>query len=121
MRQIIASFVLLSLAMTIYAQPSSPRKFRLDDPLRAAPPPLPVTSAKVRKVSDVYDVFLNTFGSPAEPQPKAGPPIPAQGVNTLGEVIDTAWYVGRHYFQPMTVEHLMRGPGNATHPAAGPA
>jgi hypothetical protein len=120
MRQIIASFVLLSFAVTIYAQPSSPGKFRLDDPLRAAPPPLPVTSAKVRKVSDVYDVFLNTFGSPAEPQPKAGPPIPAQGVNTLGEVIDTAWYVGRHYFQPMTVEDLMRGPGNATPPADGP-
>ena len=120
MRQIIASFVLLSFAVTIYAQPSSPRKFRLDDPLRVAPPPLPVTSAKVRKVSDVYDVFLNTFASPAEPQPKAGPPIPAQGVNTLGEVIDTAWYVGRHYFQPMTVEDLMRGPGNATPPADGP-
>jgi hypothetical protein len=120
MRQIIASFVLLSFAVTIYAQPSSPRKFRLDDPLRVAPPPLPVTSAKVRKISDVYDVFLNTFASPAEPQPKAGPPIPAQGVNTLGEVIDTAWYVGRHYFQPMSVEDLMRGPGNTTPPADGP-
>ena len=120
MRQIIALFVLLSFAMTMYAQPSSPGKFRLDDPLRVEPPPLPVTSAKVRNVSDVYDVFLNTFASPAEPQPKAGPPLPAQGVNTLGEVIDTAWYVGRHYFQPTSVEDLMRGPGNATPPADGP-
>ena len=119
MRLIVALLALLSLPITIYAQSSSPRKFRPDDPLRVEPPPLPVTSARVRKVSDVYDVFLNTFASPAKRQPKTGPPIPARAVNTLGEVTDPAWYVGRHYFQPMSVEELMRGPGNEKPPAEG--
>jgi len=119
MRQIIALLALLSLPITVFAQSSSPRKFLPDDPLLVEPPPLPVTSAKGRKVSDVYDVFLNTFTTPGERQPKKGPSIPALGVNTLGEVIDPAWYVGRHYFQPMTVEELVRGPGNETPPAAG--
>ena len=119
MRQIIALLALLSLPITVFAQSSSPRKFLPDDPLLVEPPPLPVTSAKGRKISDVYDVFLNTFTTPGERQPKKGPAIPALGVNTLGEVTDPAWYVGRHYFQPMSVEDLMRGPGNATPPAEG--
>jgi hypothetical protein len=113
-------FVLVSLPAAVYPQSASPRKFYPDDPLLSAPPPLPVTSARARKVSDIYDIFLNTFGSPAERQPKAGPPIRALGVNTLGEVIDTAWYVDRHYFHPMSLEELIRGPGNDTPPADGP-
>src|SRR5262245_21977303 len=101
-------------------QSGSPQSFRPDDPILTEPQPLPVTSATLRKISDVYDVFLNTFSSPAERQPKKGTPIPAQGVNTLGEVTDTAWYVGRHYFQPMSLEELVRGPGDAMPPAEGP-
>jgi len=119
MRQIIALLALLSLPITVFAQSSSPRKFLPDDPLPVEPPPVPVIAAKGRKVSDVYDVFLNTFTTPGERQPKEGPSIPALGVNTLGEVMDPAWYVGRHYFRPMTVEELLRGPGNETPPAAG--
>jgi hypothetical protein len=102
-----------------WAQSGSPGKFRPDDPILIEPQPFAVTSATLRKISDVYDVFLNTFSSPAERHPKKGAPIPAQGVNTLGEVTDTAWYVGRHYFQPMSLEELVRGPGDTTPPAEG--
>ena len=109
---------LLSLSPAIFAQPASTPKFRRDDPLFVMPAPLPV-SAKMRKISDVYDVFHNTLAQPGDRQPKSGPPIPARGVNTLGEVPDAAWYAGRHYFQPMSLEELTRGPGNETPPAEG--
>jgi hypothetical protein len=111
-------FTVLSLSPAIFAQPASTPKFRHDDPLFVMPAPLPV-SAQMRKISDVYDVFHNTLAHPGDRQPKSGPPIPARGVNTLGEVPDAAWYAGRHYFQPMSLEELTRGPGNEKPPAEG--
>ena len=96
------------------------QKFRADDPLGAEPKPRDVGALKSRKLSDYYDLFLHQFGKPGERQPepkKKQPPIRARGVNTLGEPIDRAWWEPRHYYRPMSIGELQRGPGDAAAPS----
>ena len=91
------------------------QKFYDDDPLREMPPSLEVNDVKARKLNDYYDLFENTFGSPAEQQPekeKGEPPqsIPASAVNTLGEVLDDpSWFINRIGSRTMTIDELVRG------------
>ena len=106
-------FVLLSLACAALAQP----KFYPDDPLDREPAPRNVDKVLNRKLSDYYDLFSHQFGKTGERQPKTGPPIPARAVNTLGEPMDGAWYVKRHYYRRMSPEELKRGPGGKNPPA----
>ncbi len=58
----------------------------------------------------------NIFGNPGERHPDVGV-IPAAGVNTLGEVPDSPWYVNRHAKSRLTKEKLIRGPGNNDPPS----
>jgi hypothetical protein len=91
-------------------------KFYPDDPLLREPPPLPVQDARARKVSDVYDLVSHVFATPGEKHsPTAA--IPARDVNTLGEVMDGAWYELRHYRQRMSIEQLTAGPGKTNEPS----
>ncbi len=99
---------LLPLLLSL-AAPAGARKFYDDDPLEKEPAPLNVAQAKSRKLNEYYDFFTHTFGRPGE-RNQPGAPIPAGGVNTLGEVPDGGWYVKRHYWHPMTTEELVRGP-----------
>jgi len=109
--------VLIGLAVLLaVAIPAGAGKFRSDDPIRKEPKPIPVKKAKFRKLSDYYDFFLNTFAPPGENQ-AGGKPIPAQNVNTLGEVPDGAWYVNRHGSSLMSLEELARGPETGKEPA----
>jgi hypothetical protein len=41
-------------------------------------------------------------------------------VNTLGEVPDSGWFTNRIGSRPMSIEELVRGPGDSHAPAAGP-
>src|SRR5512143_1296001 len=91
-------------------------KFYPDDPIGREPAPRRVEKAKRRKLSDIYDFFQNTFARPGEAQTH-GRPLPAQGVNTLGEVPDGAWYVNRHSRAPMVLEELTRGPSSGNPPS----
>jgi hypothetical protein len=93
------------------------QKFYPDDPLSAEPKPHDASNAISRKVSDYYDFFVQTFATQGEKHPP-GSYIPAQGVDTLGEPLEGAWYAKRHYYRPMTIEELVRGPGNDAAPAA---
>ena len=92
------------------------RKFYPDDPLPAFPPPRPVQTALNRQLSEYFDFFHNTFVQPGERHSKTKI-IPAQEVNTLGEVPDGAWYTNRHYQRRMSIAELVRGPGNENAPA----
>jgi hypothetical protein len=94
-------------------------KFYPDDPLRELPPPLPAKDVKPRKLNDFYDYLLNDFGKPGEHWERGQPGIPAKNVNTLGEVPEDDWYANRHYFRPMTLDELRRGPDRAGPPAPG--
>jgi hypothetical protein len=88
-------------------------KFYTDDPLLREPTPVRVEKIKSRKVNDYFDFFSNslvTVGERSTPVNR----IPAGGVNTLGEVMDGAWYVNRHYRKRMSIEELRRGPDGPT-------
>jgi hypothetical protein len=69
-----------------------------------------------RKFSDYFDFFYSSFGNPTGADPKA--PVPrAQAINTLDEAMDSAWWQRRHYYRPMTIEELVRGPGGDRPPS----
>jgi len=114
LHQLLAS--LAALALLLGPGSLSGRRFYPDDPLQAAPRPRPVTTALSRKLSEYYDFFSNTFAQPGERQAPARL-IPAQEVNTLGEVPDSSWYTNRHYRNPMSLEELARGAGGESAPS----
>jgi hypothetical protein len=94
------------------------RKFYDDDPLMREPPPIPVEKAKPRRISDIYDLFSHVLATPGEKQrPEA--PVGAKDINTLGEVLEGAWYEARHGRRRMSVAELVAGPGDSTPPAEG--
>lgn len=101
--RVLGQAVLLTVA-------SGAQTFYPDDPVWREPRPLPVNKILGRKLSDYYDFFWHTFATPGEKQPKRRNPIPARGVNTLGEVPDGAWYENRHGRTRMTLDQLRRGP-----------
>jgi len=88
--------------------------FYPDDPLIKEPAPLDVGKVLSRKLSDFYDFLQNDFARPGRHDKHTS----AQGVNTLGEPMDGAWYTHRHYFHPMSLEALKLGPDGRTPPAA---
>jgi len=98
----------------------SARKFYPDDPLAKEPPPANADKVVPRRISDAYDLFSNILLQRGEQKGKVGV-VPARAVNTLGEVPDSAWYTNRHYRHPMTIEELVRGPGDQNPPdTSGP-
>jgi hypothetical protein len=99
--------LLASLPPSLEAQ-----KFRADDPLEFELKPVPTVDAARRKMSDVYDFFTNTLNTPGELNRDVPDPIPARGVNTLGEPMQGAWWVKRHYYKPMSLDELVSGPGS---------
>lgn len=108
-------FALALAASLATAEMAAARKFYDDDPLEREPAPRDASKAARRKISDYFDFFQQTFAPAAELQKPGKSVIPAQAVNTLGEAMDGAWYTRRHYYRPMSIEELVRGPG------AGPA
>lgn len=110
MRQVAAILVLLGLWPT--GAPA--RKFYDDDPLIKEPPPRPVEAVR-RKLSDYYDILWHTLATPGERQhPRKR--IPAQGVNTLGDPMEGAWWERRHYWRRMSLEELAAGAGKDSAP-----
>lgn len=96
------------------------RKFYADDPLLVEPKPRDAGAPKNRKLSDIYDLFSHQFGNLGErqPDPKSGkPPIRAQGINTMEDPMEGAWWEKRHYYKRMSVAELRRGPGDTTPPS----
>jgi len=92
-------------------------KFYPDDPLQREPPSRDAGGVKPRKIDQYYDLLENSFAKRGE-RNKKGHIVPAQGVNTLGEPMDGAWYTHRHYFKPMSSEELVRGPGGNNPPSS---
>ena len=97
----------------------SGQRFYSDDPLEFEPTPRPVKDIKNRKLSDYFDLFNNQFRRPGERQPEHGPPIPARGVSTLGDPLQGAWWMKRHYYRKMTIEELKRVPTADVLPSEG--
>ena len=110
-QRILIAALLLACATVAHA-----RKFYDDDPLWQVPKPMAIDEANNRKLSDIYDYLFMTFGKPGEKQ-RPGKLIPAGEVNTLGDVPDSMWYTNRHRKRRMTIEELVRGPGNSNSPS----
>jgi hypothetical protein len=91
--------------------------YRADDPVSKWPAPQNTTTVKPRRINEYYDFFQNVMFRPGELAEKAGGPIPARGVNTLGEVPDSEWYTNRHYSRRMSARELAQGPGDAAPPS----
>ncbi len=110
----------MTLLLLLAAPELGAVKFHADDPLQKEPAPMNAPNIKPRKVSDYYDFFQNTFAKPGHPK-KGSKRLPAQGVNTLGEVLDSAWHTNRHGQTPMTIQDLVRGTGGENQPdTSGP-
>ena len=86
-------------------------RFYPDDPLWRGPDPVPTLGAQARQLSDMLERVNSTFSTPGELHP-AGGIIPAQGINTLDEVMDGPWFVNRHGSRRMSRDELIRGPGS---------
>lgn len=109
-RLLTRSLPLLFLAAAALAQ--APRFFP-DDPITRTPPPLPVPNVTMQNPDDFYE-FIWQSTRPPMPTPQA-----ARGVNTIGEVPDSAWFTNRHGRVRMTPDELKRGPGDS-HPPVPP-
>lgn len=121
LRHVLRAGILFCAAcfVTETAPRPEPLRFRADDPLWREPAPISVGKLTQRKIDDAYDQLEKTFWRPGKPGPE-GPP-PSLGVNTLDEVPDSAWYTNRHGRKRMSMEELLRGPGNERPPSdAGP-
>lgn len=107
------------IALCLLAAPHlDARKFFDDDPIWREPRPMSVEKANKRKINEYYDFFQNTLFQPNRETMRPGRIPPAQAVNTLGEVPDSAWFQNRHGSRPMTLRELVRGPGDSNAPAA---
>lgn len=110
---------ILSLALLLVMGNGSVRaeKFYSDDPLQKEPSPRNAASVNVRRVDQYYDLLENSFSERGK-RTKKGAIVSAQGVSTLGEPMDGAWYTHRHYFNRMSEEELVRGTGGNNPPSA---
>ena len=107
---------LLFLAVGLGRGQSAAQKFYPDDPLLREPTPLAVPDPGKRNLSVLLEAMSATFGHPGDRHP-GKQVIAAQGVNTLGEVLDSAWYVNRHGRTRMSLPELQRGSGNDQAPS----
>jgi hypothetical protein len=93
------------LAALLLASPLAAQRFYPDDPLLKEPKPVNVAKPLNRTINEYYDFFENTLFEPVKDRKQN--PGPAEAVNTLGEVPDSAWYTNRK----LTVDEMVRGPG----------
>ena len=106
-RRLHESMILVSLlGLCLSTPPLFAQKFYSDDPLEKEPPPMPVMDAEPRELSELLEWASGQFGAPGERHPEIGV-IPGMGVNTLGEVMDGAWFQNRHGKKRMTLEELV--------------
>lgn len=109
----------LFILFPLFLFSATAQKFFPDDPLEHDLKPLWVKEAANRKLSDYYDLLRHTFGTPGELNRSLARPNPAQGVNTLGEPLQGAWWVKRHYYKAMSPHAMVDGPGTERPPSMG--
>jgi len=117
-RRLVRVLALFLLAMCIGPRQAAAQKFYPDDPLLREPAPTPAPDPGPRNLSLLLEAMSATFGRPGERHPGKGV-IAAQGVNTLGQVLDGPWYVNRHGRTRMSLAELRRGSGDDEPPSMG--
>lgn len=107
----------LSMLFLIVTCALSAQQFHSDDPLEFELTPLSAEGVAKRKLSDYYDIVVHTLGTPGDLNKKRTTPVSARAVNTLGEPLQGAWWVKRHYYHAMTIDQLIAGPGDRRPPS----
>lgn len=105
----------LLCVVAVWIDPAAAQRFYPDDPIWREPPPEDTIDPRLVVLSGMLEYFTNQFTRPGERQPEIGV-IPAQNVNTLGEVPDSPWFTNRHGRRRMSLEALVAGPGNTDPP-----
>ncbi|MDR0842953.1 MAG: hypothetical protein LBP68_06000 [Acidobacteriota bacterium] len=106
----IAIAATLLLAGMVFGQAAQSPKFYPDDPVDADPKPVAVGDIPKVDIYNLYDYFYQTVRAGRQTS------ATAQGINTLGEVPDSAWFTNRHGSRRMTRDELQRGPGDGNAP-----
>jgi hypothetical protein len=119
-RRFACTLALVAIAIGIGHEPAAAQRFYPDDPLLREPTPLPAPDPLRRNLSVILEAMSATFSRNGDRHP-GKQVIAAQAVNTLGEVLDGAWYVNRHGRARMSLKELQRGSGDDQPPSmAGP-
>jgi hypothetical protein len=95
---------------------ASAETYYSDDPLWKEPPPVSVGKVQRLRLDNLADFYKNTFYKKGE-RHQPGKVIPSRGVNTLGELPDSAWFTNRHRNGRMTVPDLVTGPNRSGPPS----
>lgn len=90
-------------------------KFFPDDPVSRIVDSQDASGVQEREIDLVYDTLENSFSWPGDKTPN----VRAQNVNTLDEVPDSNWFTNRLGVAPLSVDELVRGPGDGAGPAPG--
>lgn len=109
-------YVAATVLSLVAAVAASGPKFYSDDPLIAEPPPIDASMAAPRKLSDYYDALHHMLAEPGEHQTRHHV-TRAQGISTLGDPMEGAWWMRRHYFKRMSADELRKGPSGNNPPA----
>jgi len=108
------ALVLVSLCAG--ATVSEAQRFRSDDPVLVDPDHLPIPKPSEIELSTSFDALYHSFGDRGR-----GKGVPAENVNTLGEVPDSSWFINRIGVRDMSIEELVRGPDTVDGPdGSGP-
>ena len=103
----VTPLVLLLGCLMAILPPIHGQRFLPDDPIRADADDLPIPMPEPRSLSRIVDLLENSFSN----RPAKGEAVlPAQNVNTLGEVPDSSWFHNRLGSRPMSPAELARGP-----------
>lgn len=103
--------ILAALAVVLPAPGLFAQKFLPDDPLLVDRDDLPVPQPGEIELATAYDVLENSWHH----RPK-GPGVPAQNVNTLGEVPDSSWFQNRIGVRAVAIPELVVGPNRCEGP-----
>ncbi len=103
----ITRLVALLGCLTVAIPSIRAQKFLTDDPVRVDADDLPIPMPKSRSLSQIADLLKNSF---SHRPPKTEDILPAQNVNTLGDVPDSSWFQNRLGSRPMSPAELARGP-----------
>ena len=101
--------VILSFSSNAAEQERVPR-FYADDPVCCAPQPLHIPEIKARKTDTLFDFLYNSFAEQVYTD------TPAESVNTLGDVLDSEWFINRHGRKRLSVKELKQGSGDGRPP-----
>ncbi|HXH07036.1 MAG TPA: hypothetical protein VNI83_10645 [Vicinamibacterales bacterium] len=116
-RSLLAALLWL-LGLPLAARPAAERALRFydDDPIAVVPETQDAGRVEPRALDLAAEFVENLFGRPGDPTDG----VPAQNVNTIGEVPDSSWFTNRLGSRPLTVEAIARAVAPAGGPADGP-